>query len=271
MDHQQITDLVKIVKSSPKYHAICPDIVYRIVRDNFGRYKKNQQIVQATKRKLHQICGAFDAGANYQKFYRTLQESLSGSSKMSFKNACRTVMSSHASTRERLPLLDDFYSQIFRYTGEPETILDLANGLNALSIPWMNLSRQTQYRAYDIDERLVTFTNQYLELIHREPLAFAQDIIEHLPAIRADVVFFLKSFTTFERQVAGFTRRLIETIDCRFLVVSFPVKSLGGKQKGMAENYEALFFDAVEGLDLHIEKISFSAELVYIIAKSAYK
>ncbi len=76
--------------------------------------------------------------------------------------------------------------------------------------------------------------NRYLQLAGFEPLARRQDILADPPVDPADVALLLKTSSTLERQEKGATVRLVEALRAPFVVVSFAVKSLGGREKGMA-------------------------------------
>lgn len=268
MENKDLNQLIEIIRSSKKYGMLCSDTIKRIGQGELSKYKKFHQAVDSTKRKLHQIYGAYESGLNYTKLNQKLKDAYYTNSESTFRQACQMVMMSHASTRERLPILDDFYSTIFHSIAEPSAIMDLACGLNPLSIPWMNLAQHVRYLAYDINESTIDLIKQFLRLINREPTAFVRDIIVEPPLIKVDVALLLKTFTTLERQTEGFSRALIEALNARYIVVSFPVKSLGGKTKGMIKNYETRFSEVFEAKDWETHKILFDTELVFILDKN---
>ena len=74
------------------------------------------------------------------------------------------IMRHHASTRERLPILDVFYPAIFAELGEVHSILDIACGLNPLAIPWMPLPQDATYHALDIYADMMHFIGEYMHL-----------------------------------------------------------------------------------------------------------
>ncbi|MEZ4515391.1 MAG: hypothetical protein R3C44_00655 [Chloroflexota bacterium] len=80
------------------------------------------------------------------------------------RDVCADIMYAHLSTRERLPILDTFYRDIFAVTGHPQRLLDIGSGLNPLALRWMDLSPDASYLAYDIHEPRVAFLNHYFEL-----------------------------------------------------------------------------------------------------------
>jgi 16S rRNA (guanine(1405)-N(7))-methyltransferase len=51
------------------------------------------------------------------------------------------------------------------------------------------------------------------------------------------------------------------------MLVSFPAQSLGGRNRGMVENYSAHFADLVQGYDWKIERFLFATELVLRVTK----
>ncbi|MGZ3612068.1 MAG: 16S rRNA methyltransferase, partial [Ktedonobacteraceae bacterium] len=61
--------------------------------------------------------------------------------------------------------------------------------------------------------------------------------------------------------------RLLESINADHLVVSFPARSLGGKSKGMAANYESRFYKLVEHEPWSIQRLEFPGELVFLVSK----
>jgi len=54
-------------------------------------------------------------------------------------------------------------------------------------------------------------------------------------------------------------------------VVSFPVKTLGGKSKGMPANYERILYNLIRGKDWQVTKLLFETELVFVIYKPEFR
>jgi len=184
-----------------------------------------------------------------------------------FRAACRSALACHASTRERLPILDRFYAEIFAITGRPGRVLDLACGLHPLGLPWMGLAPDATYTAYDIDARSIAFLNRFFAGAAINSRAILQDILCQPPDEPADVAFLLKTLPCLERQERGASGRLLGTLRARHVVVSFPVASLGGRGKGMRENYERDFTQMAKGAPWQIERLEFPTELVFVVKK----
>ena len=258
--------LVSAVAASKKYQSVCADTVRRIGERELANYQNLKAATKATKRRLHQVYGAFEQDWDYDTAYQQLEGAYRQGAAPGIKAACRQVMESHSSTRERLPILDRFYQEIFEVTGRPSSILDAGCGLNPLALPWMGLPAGARYVALDIDAERVEFLNRYLSLAGTEPLARCQDVLSHPPTDRADVALLLKMSPTLERQETGATLRLIEQLDAHHIVVSYAIKSLGGREKGMLESYEQHFRETVSDRDWSIEKLVFETELVLVAA-----
>jgi 16S rRNA (guanine(1405)-N(7))-methyltransferase len=264
-----MSDLEKVVTSvttSRKYRSVCKETLYRIAERELDNHPSLKAATKATKRRLHQVYGAFEQDWDYDAAYRQLEAAYRQGTGLEIEEACRQVMESHSSTRERLPILDKFYLAIFEITGQPSSILDAGCGLNPLALPWMDLSKDARYVALDIDAARVDFLNRFLALAGHEPLARCQDILSHAPTDRADVALLLKMSPTLERQGSGATLRLIEQLKAKHVVVSYAVKSLGGREKGMLETYERQFRENISDRDWAIEKLVFDSELVLVAA-----
>jgi 16S rRNA (guanine(1405)-N(7))-methyltransferase len=262
-----MSDLEKVVTSvtsSKKYRSICTDTIQRIAERELTNYHNLKAATKATKRRLHQVYGAFEQDWDYETAYQRLEDAYRQESEAQIRAACQQAMEGHSSTRERLPILDHFYGAIFEITGRPSSILDVGCGLNPLAQPWMELPAGARYVALDIDQARIDFLNRYLALAGMEPLARCQDALSHPPEDRADVALLLKMSPTLERQEKGATLRLIGQLDAPHIVVSYAVKSLGGREKGMLESYETHFRELVSDRAWSIEKMVFPTELVLV-------
>jgi 16S rRNA (guanine(1405)-N(7))-methyltransferase len=77
----------------------------------------------------------------------------------------------------------------------------------------------------------------------------------------------LKTIPCLEQLDKSIGRRLLEGLPAEHILVSFPAQSLGGRSKGMVENYEAHFREMVAGLDWQVERYEFKTELAFLIKK----
>jgi 16S rRNA (guanine(1405)-N(7))-methyltransferase len=271
----ELDRIAAAVATSKKYRSICADTIRRIAERELASRGNVKAAAKATKRRLHQVYGAFEQDFNYEAAYQQLRDAYELDSDDEIRAACRHVMGQHSSTRERLPILDQFYTDIFEITGQPSLLLDLGCGLNPLALPWIDRippqgsgqSPGIRYVPLDIDADRVRFLNRYLALAGLEPLARCQDILSHPPNDAADVALLLKMSPTLERQDPGATLGLIEQLAAPYVVVSFAVKSLGGREKGMVEYYQQQFLGWLRDRQWPAEKLAFDSELVFIVRR----
>jgi len=230
--------------------------------------RKHKETLKATKNKLHQVGGAYlESKLEYDAWLSDLQAVAASSDQQALKAACEEVMGQHASTRERLPILEEFYTTIFAELPQIQSVLDLACGLNPLALPWMPLAPDAAYYACDIYTDMIAFLNSYLELMPVKGEAWACDVVTEPPNQKVDLALLLKIIPCLEQVDKDAGVRLLDAIDAGFLLVSFPVHSLGGKEKGMLEHYEDGFNEMVAGRNWDVKRFVFDMELAFLVGK----
>jgi 16S rRNA (guanine(1405)-N(7))-methyltransferase len=264
------------VLASPKYRNVSADLVRTIAEQEIAKRQSTKEMVKAIKNKLHQVGGAYQSGKEaYVKWLSELNTALQSGNREALLTTCRRIMSHHASTRERLPILDQFYSTIFANLPPVSSIIDLASGLNPLALPWMPLAPGTTYAAYDIYADMIDFLNGFFALLQQQAPAPApiqahaqvRDVLTAIPTQQADVAFILKTIPCLEQVDKAAGSHLLRSLNARHLVISFPIHSLGGRHKGMLTNYESHFRELVAGEEWEIQKIEFPSELVFLVKK----
>jgi 16S rRNA (guanine(1405)-N(7))-methyltransferase len=260
--------VVEGVITSKKYARLHPDTIRRIAAREVAAHPRAglKELVKATRRGLHQVSAAFEQEPDYEAAYRRLAAAYAGGSQAEIRAACRAALALHSSTRERLPILDEFYPRLWERTGVPASILDLGCGLNPLSLPWMDLPAGARYEAFDVDAPGIEFVNRYLSLAGLEPLARWQDVLAEPPGAPAGVALLFKSGPSLERQEKGATGRLLDAIQARYVVVSYAVASLGGRDKGMVAHYRGRFLAMAREKGWAVEELLFPTEMVFIVA-----
>ena len=257
--------LIAAVLASAKYRAIDPDLVRRIGATELTKRRNLKEAIKATKDTLHQVAGAFqDHDMPYTRWLEALQEA---NPQGDLRSVCREIMGHHASTRERLPILEELYAEVFADLFPITSVLDLACGLNPLALPWMPLAPAPTYHACDIDADMMSFLGAFLPLAGVQGTATVCDVTQAIPQELVDLAFLLKAIPCLEQIDKSIGRRLLEDIPARHIVVSFPGKSLGGRGKGMLAHYEAHFQELVAGTEWAIRRIAFPTELVFVISR----
>lgn len=265
---EALDKLVHAVLSSAKYKGVCPDLVRSVGSQELTKRRNGKEALKATKNKLHQVGTAYlDGREDYTTWLSELTAVAQLNDRAALQRTCRNIMVHHASTRERLPILDQFYSTILADIAPLHSVLDIACGLNPLAIPWLPLAEDATYSACDIFTSLVDFLNQSLQLFHVQGHIQQCDVIQSCPTQEVDVAFVLKTIPCLEQidKHAGY--HLLRTINAHYLVVSFPIHTLGGRSKGMATYYKAHFRELVDDAPWDVRTFEFATELVFVMRK----
>jgi 16S rRNA (guanine(1405)-N(7))-methyltransferase len=227
-----------------------------------------REIDHIVREKLHHLIAPYLGDPDYAACQNELRIAYQTQDPDQIKMACQKILAAHASTRERLSILPQFYEQLFAYTGRPHVILDLACALNPFALPWMNLAPDTLYYAYDLHQPRLDAINTLLELNSMQPLAIHQDILLDPPTIEADVAFFFKEAHRFEQRRHGCNREFWQQIRARHLLVSLPTKNLTGTHPKI-EQHRRLVMETIAGLPWQVHEIEFENEIVFCIEKDA--
>jgi 16S rRNA (guanine(1405)-N(7))-methyltransferase len=269
-DAQQdkLDELVSLVKASVKYRFIDIELVREIGEKKLAKRRNLKEAVKETRNKLHQI------GSSYQERpipYGEWREELSGLSKdlqaENVKEVLVKNMRMHASTAERLSILERFFNETLASLAPLTSILDLACGLTPLSLPWMPVTHDVEYTACDIYEDMTDFLSEYFNQFGVRGSAFTCDLTRDVPQTKAQVALLLKTIPCLDQVDKSAAGRLLHDLQTDSILVSFPARSLGGRSKGMRENYEVRFNELTAGENWHITRFDFSSELAFLIRK----
>jgi 16S rRNA (guanine(1405)-N(7))-methyltransferase len=259
--------IVDAVLRSRKYRSLYRPTVEHIVETLSSRYPP-KQLEHEVKRKLHQIWGAYFTRPNFEKLLAKVEaEKIAG---LEPQTIIKPLLLLQTSTSERIPVLPDFYTRIFEVTGMPKKVVEYGCGVNALSYLWM--PKGIQYVGMDVDTDLMNFLNGVFRLLRLEQNASVQlgDILEDA-FLPGDVSLLLKVLVIFERQREGSSSAILEALPSRYVVVSFPTRSLSGKERGMKKHYTELFTGLVSGRGWRMETVEFESELVFVVDKGNVK
>lgn len=256
--------LVLAVRGTPKYRYVTPELIRAIGRRELDKGRAWKEAVKAVKRKLHQVAGGYlDRALHYERWL----EELRAVSPYQRRRVCAEIMAHHASTRERLPFLEEFYTTLLAGLPRPRSVLDIGCGLHPLAIPWMPLADETEYIALDIYRDLADFLNAFFALLPIRGRAEARDVLQGLPARHVEVAFMLKMIPCLEQLDKEAGRRLLDTVQADMLLVSFPVHSLAGRRgKGMEVNYPERFAALVAGRNWRVARFDFPTEIVFRVS-----
>ncbi len=258
--------LIDEILSSRPYRGLDlpPETVRDLLLQELPRHRSQKDALKSVRHKLHNIVAPYLGDPDYPAAAALLDQAFDGHDPLRLQDACRQVLSSHASTRERLPLLPDFYLRLWAVTGVPSTLLDLACGLHPFGLPWMGLPAAARYFAYDIHRPRVDLINHFFTRLRLEPLACVQDVLVSPPQAAADVAFFFKEAHRFEQRQHGCNRPFWQALRVKWLLVSLPTASLSHKHS-LLEGHRRLVYNTLKGLDWPVTEVVFDGEIVFCI------
>jgi 16S rRNA (guanine(1405)-N(7))-methyltransferase len=216
---------------------------YEKLGTKFFRSKEYKELQKKVRSELREVYGVFFEKDNKkrEKFLKNLIKEPSIDNHMK-------VLELHKSSKERLPFYEEIYSKIFSITGKTETILDLACGYNPVSYPFMK--HNVSFIAIDMSKQDMEFLEEYFNSSEIKGVGIPLDLtkeesLEKISHMKADVCFLFKALDSIETRKRNFSKELIDKISAKWLVISFPTKSLGGnkeikttKRKWIEKNYK---------------------------------
>ena len=220
--------IVDTILNSKKYRSlnIPRETVASLLTTELERFGKQKPAVKSTKQKLHNIVAAYLGDPDYGDAIQTVHNVMQEKDSEKEKQLCTTILNYHASTRERLPQLTEFYEAIFTITGKPNSIIDLACGMHPFGYPWMNLPGLKEYHAYDLHEPRTRLLQAYFDHQSWIGISHHQDILLDLPKEKTDVAFLFKETHRMEKREKNCDVRLWETLKVEWLIVTLPAVSL---------------------------------------------
>lgn len=261
-------NLLDQVQSNPKYRNIDQSFIRRICCQVIDKGLSGKAAVKAVRNKLHQVGRAYFRGETpYKEMSDSLSKLPKDISSAEVKTMCINLMETHASTAERLPIIETFFNTCLASIAPLTSVLDLACGLNPLAIAWMPLADNFEYHACDIFEDMLSFLNTFFQAFMIKGKAQACDLFGGVPQKQAQVTFLLKSIPCLEQVEKTATRNILDDIPSDHILISFPIRSLGGQKKGMHNFYKEHFFDLVSGKSWQIEEFNFQSELAFLVSK----
>jgi len=229
-------------------------------------YKK---VVKEIRAKLRRVYGLFREDNTKQQL--ELIKTLKG------RNLALRILETHSSTKERLPIYEKLYHNIFQITGEPKTLLDLGSGINPFSYIFMKV-KNLNYHTFDLSNHEVSLINIFFKQQSINGTAKVLDLLElkeskntkktgaskKLP--EADVAFLFKMTDALDQGKGHKTTEIILTkIPAKFVVVSFATKTMSGKKMTAPRRSWMEWLCKRVGYTYKI--LEFTNEIFYVIRK----
>jgi 16S rRNA (guanine(1405)-N(7))-methyltransferase len=265
----RLEELVRSVVESQKYRAVSEDLVRRIGRRELAARRSLKEAVKATRNKLHQVAGAYlDGRPDYAAWAEQLAVAAQAGDR-ELQQACLRIMQHHASTRERAGILGTFYTAALADLPPVRSVLDVACGLNPLAIPWMPLAPDVAYYACDIYADMMAFLNDFFRLAGLHGQAQVCDLVDSPPQHPVDLALVLKALPPLEQLDKRAGLNLLRALNAEYLLVSFPARSLGGRDKGMIEHYASRFLALAAAEGWPVKRFEFATELAFLVRKES--
>lgn len=264
----QIAAVVEAVAKKAKYRAIQTGLIESLAAEALAKGKKPKEAIKEVSAKLHQVGAAYFSGpADYASWQSELADLPTDLNHPAVKEFCQMHMRTHSSTQERLPILEEFFHTTLACIAPVTSILDLACGLNPLALPWMPLAEKCSYYGCDIFNDMTGFLNQFLAHFEITGRIESSDITQLKFPRQAQVAFLLKTLPCLEQLEKGISPVLLDAVPADALLISYPIRSLGGRAKGMGKTYETQFKKLMAGRNWRVERFEFKNELAFLVKK----
>ena len=258
------------ILSRKKYRSLDEDFIRRIGAQELERQRSYKDAVHSTRNRLHQVSCSYQEKPidfiNWQEKLRQIPNSFGSEETKVF---CKSMMREHTSTNERLPILDCFFRDTLAGLPEIHTILDCACGLNPLSLPWIPCNKGVAYQACDVSTDLAVFLGKFFEHFNIDGKAWTCDLTTEVPDGHFDLALILKTATCLEQQDKNATTRLLEGINAKYILLSYPIASLGGHDKGMIRNYSDHFERLSANWTGGLKRFEFETELAFLLIRGS--
>lgn len=237
-----------------------------IAGQELGKGGGDKQALKQLKARLHQAVLAYEADAKALRKLTDRLDDAAGSGRNQVKLAALSGLSLHASTRERISYIGDFYPMLLK--GLPvRSLLDLGCGLNPLSLPWMGLPEDASYLAFDASSACGLAVSSFFRAWGASGSFTQCDLSVEVPEEEAELALMMKLIPTLDRIRPGLGLEVLEKVRAPVVCVSFPTRSLGGRRKSMERNYSEGFEAELGKRGWAYSRMSIGHELAYIVRK----
>lgn len=265
-----LTLFVKDVKSKGELSELDDLFVQKICSEIFKEYPEKYEVLvknnwnkkskvykfffKEVRKKLRIIFGAFTLKTLKEK---TKKNILDGKKDNEF------FLSHHSSSNERLEIYDDFYEVI----KDEKSVLDLGCGYNPFSY-----RKGKKYLASDINKDDLKLFEGYFKAIGIDGSCEYLDLtdkkcLDKLEILSKDfdVTLMLKLVDTLESIERNITLKLLQKLQSKKIILSFPLMSLGGKKQIKSKR---IWLDRfIESVGFHRKDLTIGNELFVILER----
>jgi len=247
--------IINYLTKNPKFKQFLDKTSFQSLKKS----SKTKLIIKTIRAELHQTYGVFQRKLN--KRYELLKQ-LKKNYSLEIINK---ILNTHSSSAERIKIYPNLYQLIFKFTGKPKKILDLACGLNPLSIPYMKL-KTINYTATELSKEDCKFLNNFFKILKIKAKAYSLDLtkVKQIKG-RYDICFLFKVFDSIEKKGHKIAENLIKIIPAKNIIVSFPTKTIS--YKAMNKPRRIWLETMLKRISLNFIVFELGNEIFYVIEK----
>ena len=93
------------------------------------------------------------------------------------------------------------------------------------------------------------------------------DLSYSIPSQPVQLALLMKTLPLMEQIEKGLSQKILDNLNAEHILVTYPLRSLGGRKKGMEETYRFQFDQLVAGRDWKIQEFSFQNEVAFLVTK----
>lgn len=243
-------ELIVLIKDKPELSSLDDSFVSHIldsflaplpetVFDKYSsftqckRSKKCKELISAVRKHLRVVYGVFIKKSLFESKNKLLTLS---SYDDPFINS---ILQFHQSTQERFSIYKQVYQGIFSYLKKknlPKNYVlgDFACGYNPFAYKFLP-NKPSHYFVADLSSRDMNFVQEFFLNTKISGTAQSFDLLSEefstfMSSHKFDVVFLFKALDSLESVKRHSSKRIISELQSRFIIVSFPLVTIGGNQ-----------------------------------------
>jgi 16S rRNA (guanine(1405)-N(7))-methyltransferase len=242
------------------------ETVLDVVRSQQLAGGPRRRVAEEARRKLHTVAALYLGQPSMGRWRDPITAAFRGGDE-AVRGVCHQVMAQHLSSRERLPILDEFYASLFAVTGRPRRIVDLACAYNPFSLRWMDLDPGAVYQGYDFNAGTVDLCRHYLSMEAGDHRVGCRDVLCSPPLEPADLALLLKMYHCLESRRPGAGAAVVEQAAADWVAISFPTRTASGRRYDFLERHGAPLQELIASHGWRATTRSFATEMVLLVDK----
>ena len=229
-------------------------------KDKIIKSKLFKEVVKEIRKEVGQVYGQF-LTQDFSKKFKLLDKAKSHTNIIH-------LLKLHKSTRERMDFYEEIYPVIEAWH-KPTHIADLCCGINPVGMIF--LESEPKYFAADLNPNDMFFLNEFFDKFEIDGYAKNYDIsklefLEDENFKKAETVFLFKALDSIEEVKKNLSKELLEKLPQKYIVVSFPTKSLVAKKDVKSEKRNWLR-NFISEKNWKLEEFEVENEVFFMIEK----